>query len=261
MKIETHNATEAQNEILIRWVNAIIDAMNIKSDRKLSIRLLDHQSSDSLGSVIIREGSDVFEIRICTTKLKTVLPTLCHEMVHVDQILSGALKMNPKLGIIYWDDQVYSQRTIDFYSSISKRFYRELPWEKEAFDAMYVLASYVADATGIMALDGTRWESQPLIQSPEDKALIPDQDIFSLDPKDKEAVLRCWFIKFSEAGQDWFLSSHRSECWSDEYSDARLFKTEEEARQVAAVKEARINSYRPFDKVRVKVVQNKEVLS
>ena len=73
---------------------------------------------------------------------------VAHELVHVKQFLNDTIKADDKT--IFWknedysDDARYAQRMLRLGFP---NFYRELPWEKEAFENMNVLAKEIQEMT------------------------------------------------------------------------------------------------------------------
>ncbi len=136
----------AENKLLIDSKSKLANSLHI--ERIISgvndIRLfMNNQSTKILFKKLGREHADgqfdfdnnTIEIDPRRHHVRSILSTICHEMVHAEQFNNGILQakaINKRTSIFYWKD---SNGTTEFNSRsmLKNKKYKELPWEAEAY--------------------------------------------------------------------------------------------------------------------------------
>ena len=100
----------------------------------VTIRIAHTKKATNHGAFYSKEKVVVVDPRFA---YKTMMQTICHELVHAEQYYEGRLAWDYDKGVQMWNDApVYNKGT-------TYKRYREMPWEVEAFSRQEKLAEQV----------------------------------------------------------------------------------------------------------------------
>lgn len=122
-------------------INHACDVLGIPEDISLDIQFTYDIEYPCYGDVDVDRGEDETIATIRVNRRSTteeMITTIFHEMVHVEQILRGALTMGGGSRKSTWNGDVHNVG------------YFELPWEKQAFELeQHMMATYKEKYNGI----------------------------------------------------------------------------------------------------------------
>lgn len=138
MKIRSvRGGTQFEKNIL--WDSAffIADSLNLLSyDVSITIfkkNIILYKCTDGLNLQRLGATKDItssaVSLYLYGAGIAQPLQTLCHEMVHVNQIATNRLKVEGMS--VFWEDQ--------YYGNIQETPYKDRPWEKEALAIQDIL--------------------------------------------------------------------------------------------------------------------------
>lgn len=130
-----HNYTEKQRRILQTTRRITCDNLKIsESDCTISARRARIGNEKHMALMNrLPCGNFVFIVNDLVKPMHMIMPAFCHEMVHVKQYLTGQMK-DVRDGV-EWCGTFFP-----YFVANSPSAYEHLPWEKEAFGKMWMLA-------------------------------------------------------------------------------------------------------------------------
>ncbi len=148
MKLEINNGTFQQNIDFSRWFFILCKELNIEHKNAIVDLTLKHDEMPGRtglagGSFCPVPTADRRLFMLINTNQEEMLPSFCHEMVHVKQVVTGENVVSQNSIMGSWHGKLYEIAVVEFLSKLDYEFYRTLPWEKEAFDKMHILAELV----------------------------------------------------------------------------------------------------------------------
>jgi len=124
-------------------IDAVIEFMKNKLNFDVKIIVKKKQNDSLIGDISLNHNSVVnnkFTLHFNPNgSYKRMIQSLIHELTHISQVYKGELRPSEDYKSIIWkDDFILSARE---YSKVMKNFseYKNLPWEKEAYDNMNLL--------------------------------------------------------------------------------------------------------------------------
>jgi hypothetical protein len=147
--LTTESATRAEDVLLRKWVPILFDLLDLTGKCKLHIHMVSNFAREGCpkegiaNMCPIPAPGNLFFMEISSTKPELILPALCHETVHVDQVVRGDNIIDPTSGYAYWKGKGYNSYAVCQRANKDKDFYLNLPWEKEAHEKMWILADLV----------------------------------------------------------------------------------------------------------------------
>lgn len=145
------NATPKEEIKLSAWLTALIDELALKKyGHTIHVRLV--TGLNSVAAMVPLATKDKrFYIQLNAGKPDSWLPGICHEMIHVEQVLRGDIVVaDPATGRAYWRGARFNVKDYAALAMMNKAFYLSLPWEKEAHARMYPLATIIATKTRLV---------------------------------------------------------------------------------------------------------------
>ena len=148
--IYIEGATPRQEVTLTKWLDTLIELLDLKKygEVRLHVRV-NFDMPKKAGALMhpFKLPDGTISVELNAKHPDKALPGLSHEMVHVAQVLRGDQVVPPR-GPSYWKGQPYNLGAVTQKASRDEKFYMGLPWEKEAHEKMYNLATAVATRTG-----------------------------------------------------------------------------------------------------------------
>jgi len=122
--VEANGGNKTQRDIAIKVVNYLCKRL-MPRVRTLNIEIqFRNIKSDAIGYCMMTDDNRTFEIEIDKKQnIKTLVTTICHEMVHVKQYAKKEMDDGIRSGSARWKNTQISFDT-EYY---------DLPWEKEAY--------------------------------------------------------------------------------------------------------------------------------
>lgn len=121
-------------------VNHATDVLGIPEDITLEIVFTYDIVFPQYGDADVERDGDVVGLIRINRRASTddIITTLFHELVHVNQMITGRLTLGEGRQISTWDGREHSEE------------YHELPWEKEAFELeQYMMKTYKEKYDGL----------------------------------------------------------------------------------------------------------------